>query len=548
MSTNFLKKISVKWRLVIFIVMLLIIIVGSGSSGLQGMRKSKDSLSNVYLNNVLPVEELRAINDLFHLDVSMTIEKILYEQISWDQALRIVEPAKIKLQKRWSTLLKIKDKSYSTENEDDWLFKSRPIIAASEAMVAKLITILKGKDIDQLDDFEDQEFTPLALTHEETINYLIHDRVNAIKMQYDHSSEEYKFSTKAFAATVILAVFICVTAGLFMIKTINEPLSEIAKGITLLKQGDFTHKMKYDSEDEFGLVIDGFNHMTQSLLELIAQVQKSGIQVTSSITEIAAVTKEQEASANEHAATTSEIAASTNQIAATSANLLETMKRVNSLTKNTAHAAESGHAGLSTIDNTMMKMENATGSIVTKLSILSEKAGNIAGVVKTINKVADQTNLLSLNAAIEAEKAGEYGAGFAVVATEIRRLADQTAVATFDIEQMVLDVQSAVTSAVMGIDKFADDVRSSVSEIRDSGEELSGIIEQVQVLIPQMTSVGDGIEAQSLGAQQISEATSQLDEAAQHTAESIAQTGNTISQLQQAAYGLQEAISRFKVT
>ena len=92
----------------------------------------------------------------------------------------------------------------------------------------------------------------------------------------------------------------------------------------------------------------------------------------------------------------------------------------------------------------MRQVMDAAGSINAKLAVLNEKAGNINQVVTTITKVADQTNLLSLNAAIEAEKAGEYGRGFAVVATEIRRLADQTAVATYDIEQMVKEIQSAV--------------------------------------------------------------------------------------------------------
>ena len=79
----------------------------------------------------------------------------------------------------------------------------------------------------------------------------------------------------------------------------------------------------------------------------------------------------------------------------------------------------------------------------------------------TITKVADQTNLLSLNAAIEAEKAGEHGRGFAVVATEIRRLADQTAIASYDIEQLVKEMQSAVSAGVMGMDKFSEEVRGA---------------------------------------------------------------------------------------
>ena len=103
-------------------------------------------------------------------------------------------------------------------------------------------------------------------------------------------------------------------------------------------------------------------------------------------------------------------------------------------------------------------------------------------MVTTINKVADQTNLLSLNAAIEAAKAGEFGQGFAVVAREIRRLADQTAIATLDIEQMVKEMQSSVSSGVMGMEKFAQEVQSAVREVNEISGQIAHIIEQVQGL------------------------------------------------------------------
>src|SRR5688572_32151975 len=121
------------------------------------------------------------------------------------------------------------------------------------------------------------------------------------------------------------------------------------------------------------------------------------------------------------------------------------------------------------MEGTMRLIMDASGAITAKLAVLSEKTANINSVVTTITKVADQTNLLSLNAAIEAEKAGEYGRGFAVVATEIRRLADQTAVATSDIEQIVREIQSAVSAGVMGMDRFAEEVRTGMNDVQRVG-------------------------------------------------------------------------------
>jgi methyl-accepting chemotaxis protein WspA len=161
--------------------------------------------------------------------------------------------------------------------------------------------------------------------------------------------------------------------------------------------------------------------------------------------------------------------------------------------------------------------------------------------------VADQTNVLSLTAAIEAEKAGEYGRGFAVVATEIRRLADQTAVATYDIEQMVKEIQSAVSAGVMGMDKFSEEVRRGIQEVQQVGGQLSQIIQQVQALAPRFESVSEGMQAQATGAEQISQALTQLSEASQQTVESLRQSTAAIDTLNQVSGGLRSGISRFKL-
>jgi len=189
----------------------------------------------------------------------------------------------------------------------------------------------------------------------------------------------------------------------------------------------------------------------------------------------------------------------------------------------------------------------AAGSVNAKLAILNEKAGKINQVVSTITKVADQTNLLSLNAAIEAEKAGEYGRGFGVVATEIRRLADQTAVATYDIEQMVKEIQSAVSAGVMGMDKFAEEVRRGMGEMQQVGGQLSQIIVQVQALAPRFQVVNEGMQNQASGAEQITMALSQLSEAAQQTVESLHQSTQAIDGLTLVANQLRTGVTRFRL-
>nr|WP_281172789.1 methyl-accepting chemotaxis protein [Nevskia soli] len=288
-------------------------------------------------------------------------------------------------------------------------------------------------------------------------------------------------------------------------------------------------------------------HMVEGLSALVGQVQKSGIQVNSSLTQIAATAREQQATASEIAATTTEIGATSREISATSKELVRTMQEVSGVAEHSAVLAGQGQSSLARMEDTMHNVMAAATSINDKLGVLNEKAGNINQVVTTITKVADQTNLLSLNAAIEAEKAGEYGRGFSVVATEIRRLADQTAVATYDIEQTVKEIQSAVTAGVMGMDKFSDQVHRGMQEVQQAGGQLSQIIRQVQDLAPRFELVNEGMQAQATGAEQISEALSQLSEAAQQTVDSLRQSTEAIDGLNQVSTALRNGISRFRL-
>jgi methyl-accepting chemotaxis protein WspA len=196
----------------------------------------------------------------------------------------------------------------------------------------------------------------------------------------------------------------------------------------------------------------------------------------------------------------------------------------------------------------MQHMEEASKSISGRLGTINEKAENITNVVITITKVADQTNLLSLNAAIEAEKAGEYGRGFTVVAREIRRLADQTAVATLDIEQMVKEMQTAVAAGVMEMDKFIAEVRHSAEDVEKISTQLALIIERVQALSPQFEDVNEAMGQQSEHAREINSAMIHLSEEMLQTSESLKESFLAIGQLNEAAKGLQDEVSRFKIS
>ena len=297
--------------------------------------------------------------------------------------------------------------------------------------------------------------------------------------------------------------------------------------------------------DEAGVLTRSLRRMQSNLNQLLASVKSAGVTLDSSALELSATSREQEQGAHRFGESSSQIAAATRQISATSSELSRTMADVEGAVERTSVVAAGTRANLASVDGTIRELAEATASIAAKLAAISERASSINGVVTTIAKVADQTNLLSVNAAIEAEKAGEQGRGFLVVAREIRRLADQTATATLDIESMVRDMQSAVGAGVMEMDRFAEKVRRGVEEVVASSRQMGEIIEQVGANAERYRTVAIGMSSQSQGANTISESMVGLAAAAKRSVESAEEFGRTAAELQRASMTLRENVAAF---
>ncbi|OQY74714.1 MAG: hypothetical protein B6D45_06480, partial [Ignavibacteriales bacterium UTCHB3] len=265
-------------------------------------------------------------------------------------------------------------------------------------------------------------------------------------------------------------------------------------------------------------------HGTIDNLEIILrQVGRAGIAVTSSVTQISASVQALNAAINQQAASTAEVKATGKEIYSSSIQLSETVEDVAEKSGRTLQLADKGASGLTEINLSMASLEQGSKEIAEKLSELYKKTSNITNVITTITKIATQTNLLSLNASIEAEKAGEYGAGFSVVSAEIKRLAEETAMAALEIEETIREMQQAVKADVIGVEVYAGTTRSSVSRISGIADNINEIIEYTKGVLPSFEEVSTKMKIQTDGAAQISDAMSELNDVALHTRESISE-------------------------
>ena len=311
--------------------------------------------------------------------------------------------------------------------------------------------------------------------------------------------------------------------------------------------GDLTARVEIDSSDELAQLAAGINAMIAKIQSVVQRMREGSVQLLSTSAQIAATAKQQQGNVQGLSSATTQIAAAVREISATSEALAGTMEEVSSRADQAAALAAAGREGLDGIETTMQQLMDSTASISVKLGVVREKSESINAVVTTITKVADQTNLLSINAAIEAEKAGEYGRGFLVVAREIRRLADQTAIATLDIENMVRLMQDAVSAGVMQMDKFGGEFRSGMDRVKEINGQTGHIIEDVEGVTSRFQAVNEGMHSQSVAARQINEAIVPVANGTKETQVSLEEFIRATAYLRQSVELLNQEIAQFKV-
>ena len=349
----------------------------------------------------------------------------------------------------------------------------------------------------------------------------------------------------AVAAVVLVAV------GAFLSRRTEvafaNSLQALWQGVDRLRSGVLGEPIQLPERNECTVLAESLNRLGTEMAELAAQLRQSGGDVLTVNGTLGAALGASKQGMAEMESLAAGLGASARRVLNTSAELSRTIHSVSIVADQTAMLTDSSRIGLTRMGQTMQAIHHAADGINAKLGILNEKAANINQVITTMAKVADQTNLLSLNAAIEAEKAGEYGRGFAVVATEIQRLADQTAVAAEDIEQMVREMQAAVTSGVMGMDKFADEVRQGVGDVQQVSGQLDRVLQHVQAITPQIESVNTTMRAQTEGARQISESATKFGDFSRATTDAQRQAWTAVDDFESAARRMQERTARFNL-
>ena len=319
-------------------------------------------------------------------------------------------------------------------------------------------------------------------------------------------------------------------------------LQDIAQG-----EGDLTQRVDEARGDELGEVGKWFNVFVGKIHNVIAEVSGSARDVASAATQIAASSEEMATGMKEQAGQVTQISSAIEEM---SQSVVEVAKKSADAANNSAQAgklaAEGGHVVEETIEG-MNAIAGAVNDGAKSVSELGKRSEQIGQVITVINDIADQTNLLALNAAIEAARAGEHGRGFAVVADEVRKLADRTTKATEEIAQSIRAIQGETSEAVAKMNGGTQEVARGTQKATAAGQSLQQIVTSAQGVADMIRSIAAAAEEQSAASEQISRNVESINAVTKQATEGAGQAASAAAQLSAKAEQLQKLVSQFKL-
>jgi methyl-accepting chemotaxis protein len=331
-------------------------------------------------------------------------------------------------------------------------------------------------------------------------------------------------------------------------KYLTESVNRLIESLEQFADGDLSVEIDYDNaNDEIGRLFAGFNNTVRKIKELIINITEAVQATASASTQISSSAEELAAGAQEQSSQTSEIATAMEEITST---ILETSNHTNLAAQAVKKSSKIAEEGKSVVQETVDGMERiaeVVGSAAETVNRLGEDSKKIGEIINVINDIADQTNLLALNAAIEAARAGEQGRGFAVVADEVRKLAERTTTATKEIADMIQRLQQGTNETVESIEQGVEEVNKGKEIASKAGSSMEQIEESSINAMDLITQVATASEEQSATAEEISRSIESINNVAHESAVGVEQIARATEDLSRLTENLQNLIEMFNL-
>ncbi len=372
---------------------------------------------------------------------------------------------------------------------------------------------------------------------------LIPSLIKAIEhRQMVHRNEMYLIATIALIAA-LLSFYLMTASSLAVV----EGVGRVREGAKKLADGDLTTHLVANSKDELSDVAESFNGVADSFRKLILHAQQSAQELGESARKLGASSARIRESAMSQSDATTSMAAAVEELTVGVDHISSSSEQAYRLSTESGNLSAHGGKLVSSVVGEIERISNTVHASAKDIESLGSESARISQVVNVIKEIADQTNLLALNAAIEAARAGEQGRGFAVVADEVRKLAERTGNSTNEITRMVLSIQKGTTAAVNGIEAGVEGVMAGVNLARQAGDAMHGIELGAASVVNMVSEISCALKEQSSAASDIARNVERIAQMAEENSSAVAENARTADRLNTLATELETEIRRFRV-
>lgn len=541
-----MNGLQIKQKMFIGILVPLVMLMTIGFLAINMMGKIESGVERIYGDRVVPLDDLKVIADKYAVDVIDAVNKANAGGFTASQAAEALDSAKSTITQHWQKYLATE----LTSEESRLIKQAEVLFSPANQQIDTLVSRLRGLNGDVSSQLSAnilplyQVIDPISNQISELIALQIRvageekDRVNAI----------YQSSITIFVALACAAMIISIVIGLWVNRSVMNPINDILSKLKLIHQdSDLTVKFTTFNHDELGQISTSLTQVIEHLRGILHSIAEAANTVNSSANELSSFTQATNKRMQQQQAETEQTATAMNEMTATVAEVAQSASAAADSAKDADTYAANGNNIVMQSISSMSQLSDQIQKTAQVIGFLSNESQNIGRVLDVIKSIAEQTNLLALNAAIEAARAGEQGRGFAVVADEVRTLAQRTQKSTQEIEAMIATLQQGVKEAVNAMEIGINQVDDANDKANQAGQALKEIVSSVDSITELNTHIATAAEEQSSVAESINRSIIAISDIAEHSTASAAELSESVVNLTKLANSMRNQVSAFKL-
>lgn len=531
MLRNRINNIKIGYRLLLLVVIMCFMLVCVGILGAVGTRASLTGLDAVYKNDVINLKELKIIADMYAVNIVNTTQKVRDNTLSWEEGSKNVDEAIAVISVKWRAYVA----ASHGEKEKRLIGQTEPLLEIAGASIDKLKTLLKNEDRQQITNFFIDELYPAVEPISQKFTELINQQLEDAKDIYTQSESRFKIILSVVIVTTLTGLIVLLLVAYWIVQGIARPLTDLTEKVGQITGGDLSVNIRYESGDEIGILARDMNKMVQSFNGMVTGIFDGANKVVSSVGVLQSRAEKTTMGARDQSGQAAQIATAAEEMSLTITDIAKNASIASETAIEAMRTAENGKEVADGAIETVNKVYTSAIELASMVERLNGRAREIGDIVIVIKDIADQTNLLALNAAIEAARAGEQGRGFAVVADEVRKLAERTIKATAEISEKIGVVQTDSEQTAKSMGEASQEVTKANEYIKQVGGALDHIVESVQKVRDQITHIATAVDEQSSASAEVSSnaaKTSSISQEMEKTAEDVMHEVNRLVSLE----------------